>query len=130
MVAWRAASVADATGRRSRLVLVTGMDVTERKQHEEDIRASRSRLVAAADDARRRLERNLHDGAQQRLVALSVSLRLAEAKLADDPAALRRSSPQPAASSRRRSRSFVSWRAESTRPCSPTAGSRPRSMPS
>ena len=71
---------------RSQLVLVTGMDVTERKRHEEDLRASRSRLVAAADDARRRLERNLHDGAQQRLVALSVSLRLAEARLVDDPA--------------------------------------------
>jgi PAS domain S-box-containing protein len=86
VVAWRAAPVADATGRRSQLVLVTGMDVTERKRHEEDVRASRSRLVAAADDARRRLERNLHDGAQQRLVALSVSLRLAESKLLDDPA--------------------------------------------
>jgi PAS domain S-box-containing protein len=85
VVAWRAAPVADATGRRSRLVLVTGSDVTERKRHEEEVRASRSRLVAAADDARRRLERNLHDGAQQRLVALSVSLRLAEARLADDP---------------------------------------------
>ena len=36
----------------------------------EDLRASRQRLVAAADEARRRLERNLHDGAQQRLVAL------------------------------------------------------------
>jgi signal transduction histidine kinase len=40
--------------------------------------ASRARIVAAADDARRRIERDLHDGAQQRLVAVGVQLRLAE----------------------------------------------------
>jgi signal transduction histidine kinase len=55
----------------------------------EDLRASRARLVHAGDEERRRLERNLHDGAQQRLVALSLSLRLAEAKLARDPAGAR-----------------------------------------
>jgi len=44
----------------------------------EELRASRQRLVAAQDDERRRLERNLHDGAQQQLVALAVQLRLAE----------------------------------------------------
>ena len=43
----------------------------------EDLRASRSRIVATGDAERRRLERDLHDGAQQRLVALSLSLRLA-----------------------------------------------------
>ena len=43
----------------------------------DDLRASRQRLVAAADEARRRLERNLHDGAQQRLVALRITLGLA-----------------------------------------------------
>ena len=43
----------------------------------EDLRASRARIVAAGDLERRRLERDLHDGAQQRLVALSLSLRLA-----------------------------------------------------
>jgi signal transduction histidine kinase len=46
--------------------------------------------VAAADEARRVLERNLHDGAQQRLVALSVSLRLAEGKLDADPGEARK----------------------------------------
>ena len=85
VVAWTATPVADVTGRRTSLVLVSGIEVTERKRHEEEIRASRARIVAAADEARRRLERNLHDGAQQRLVALSVSLRLAEAKLETDP---------------------------------------------
>jgi signal transduction histidine kinase len=43
-----------------------------------DLRASRQRLVAAQDEERRKLERNLHDGAQQQLVALAVKLRLAE----------------------------------------------------
>jgi signal transduction histidine kinase len=43
--------------------------------------ASRARIVAAADDGRRRLERDLHDGAQQRLVALGLQVRLAEASV-------------------------------------------------
>jgi signal transduction histidine kinase len=51
----------------------------------EELHASRARLVAAGDDARRRLERNLHDGAQQRLVSLSLALRLAQRKLGGDP---------------------------------------------
>ena len=46
------------------------------------MRASRARLVATADAERKKLERNLHDGAQQRLVSISISLRLAQAKLA------------------------------------------------
>jgi len=45
----------------------------------EDLRASRQRLVAAQDEERRRLERNLHDGAQQDLVALAIKLRLVAA---------------------------------------------------
>jgi signal transduction histidine kinase len=51
----------------------------------EDLRASRARIVEAGTQERRRLERNLHDGAQQRLVALSLTLRLAQAKLRQDP---------------------------------------------
>jgi signal transduction histidine kinase len=51
-----------------------------------EVRASRTRIVAAADAERRRIERNLHDGAQQRLVALSVALGL-EASRADEGAA-------------------------------------------
>src|SRR4029079_5445355 len=43
--------------------------------------ASRARIVAAADDARRRLERDLHDGAQQRLVSLGLQLRIAQASV-------------------------------------------------
>ena len=46
--------------------------------------ASRARIVAAADDARRRIERDLHDGAQQRLVALALKLRIAEESVPDE----------------------------------------------
>ncbi len=49
--------------------------------------ASRERIVAAGDAERRRLERNLHDGAQQRLVALAMQLRLIQADIRSDPAA-------------------------------------------
>jgi signal transduction histidine kinase len=51
----------------------------------EELRASRQRIVAAQDTERRRLERNIHDGAQQQLVALSVRLRLAETQVDRDP---------------------------------------------
>jgi signal transduction histidine kinase len=49
-----------------------------------ELRASRKRIVEAADGERRRLERNLHDGAQQQLVALSVMARLAETAMDSD----------------------------------------------
>ena len=52
----------------------------------DDLRASRQRLVAAQDEERRRLERNLHDGAQQHLVAIKVKLGLAEMLADRDPA--------------------------------------------
>jgi len=50
----------------------------------EQLAASRARIVEAADAERRRLERNLHDGAQQRLVALTLQLRLVESALEND----------------------------------------------
>jgi PAS domain S-box-containing protein len=67
-------------------LLLTGLDVSERARHETELRSSRMRLVEAADAERRRLERNLHDGAQQRLVSLSLALRLAQSTLLTDPA--------------------------------------------
>ncbi len=82
-VAWTATPITDPSG--DARVLVSGADVTDRKRQEAEIRASRSRIVAATDAARRRLERNLHDGAQQRLAALSLSLRLAESRLPGEP---------------------------------------------
>jgi PAS domain S-box-containing protein len=51
--------------------------------------ASRARLVEVGDAERQRLERNLHDGAQQRLVALALQLRLVDARIAADPATAR-----------------------------------------
>jgi signal transduction histidine kinase len=53
----------------------------------DDLRESRARIVQAGDAARRKLERDLHDGAQQRLVGLALDLRLAREKLDDDPRA-------------------------------------------
>ena len=55
----------------------------------EDLRASRARIVEAQATERRRLERNLHDGAQQRLVALALELRMAEGRDITDPASSR-----------------------------------------
>src|SRR3712207_5662792 len=52
-------------------------DITHRRMAEDELRHSRARLVEAADEARRAIERDLHDGAQQRLVALALELRLA-----------------------------------------------------
>jgi signal transduction histidine kinase len=56
----------------------------------DDLHASRIRIVEAADAERRRLERDLHDGTQQRLVSVSMALGLAEAKLDSDPAGVGR----------------------------------------
>ena len=58
----------------------------ELRSTNEELRASRVRIVAAGDAERRKLERNLHDGAQQHLVALAVKLRLAKDAVVDDPA--------------------------------------------
>jgi signal transduction histidine kinase len=52
----------------------------------EKLAASRARVVEVGDAERRRLERNLHDGAQQRLVSVALALRVAETKLESDPA--------------------------------------------
>jgi PAS domain S-box-containing protein len=83
-----AAPVKDSRGRvTSHMVVFT--DITERKGQERELRASRARIVDAADTERRRLERNLHDGAQQRLVAASLLLRLAATRVEEDPAGTR-----------------------------------------
>ena len=88
-VAWTATPIDDVTGRAASLVLLSGSTSPSASDQEAEIRASRSRIIEAAGEARRKLERNLHDGAQQRLVSLSVSLRLAESLLDSDPAAAR-----------------------------------------
>ncbi|MGP0031687.1 MAG: histidine kinase [Acidimicrobiales bacterium] len=59
----------------------------ELRKQADALRESRARIVASGDAERRRVERNLHDGAQQHLVALAVNLRLARDVITDDPAA-------------------------------------------
>jgi hypothetical protein len=56
-------------------------DITERKAAEAELRHSQARIVDSADAARRRLERDLHDGAQQRLITVGLTLRTAETHL-------------------------------------------------
>ena len=59
----------------------------ELRRQADELRASRARVVASGDAERRRVERNLHDGAQQHLVALAINLRLAKDVVAEDPQA-------------------------------------------
>jgi signal transduction histidine kinase len=75
--------------------LVLGAVIEERhaaldalREQERRLRESRARIVKAGDAARRRLERNLHDGAQQRLVSLALTLRLARLELSRNPAGI------------------------------------------
>jgi PAS domain S-box-containing protein len=60
-------------------------DITDRQRAEQELIASRARLVAASDAARKRVTRDLHDGAQQRLVATLISLQLAEQRWESAP---------------------------------------------
>jgi signal transduction histidine kinase len=78
------ADLASQTGLALRNVRLT----TELRATIDALRASRRRLVRAQDDERQRIERNLHDGAQQQLVALSVGLAVLDAA-ADDPEQVR-----------------------------------------
>ncbi len=75
----------DATDRRlEAFAELAGLAVAS-AQARDDLTASRLRIIEAGDAERRRIERNLHDGAQQRLVALAVALRLVQAKIRDSP---------------------------------------------
>ena len=83
LVSWSVTPIVDESGDERRLV--HGVDVTDEKRQQEELRRSRSRIVEAESAERRRLERNLHDGAQQRLVTLSLALRMAQSRLETDP---------------------------------------------
>jgi signal transduction histidine kinase len=67
--------------------VMLGPSTVQLRERVDDLRDARARIIAAADAERRRIERDLHDGAQQRLVALSLTLGLAEARLEDPKAA-------------------------------------------
>ena len=94
---------------------------------------SRARVVDAADAERRRIERDLHDGAQQQLVSLAMNLGMAKAKLDCRPRGRPRAGrPRRTRRPRTRSPSCATWSAACTRRCSPTAASTrrcPRSPP-
>src|SRR3954453_4881345 len=67
--------------------IMLGPSTVDLRERVEGLRDASARILAAADDERRRIERDLHDGAQQRLVALNVLLGVVETKLEKDPAA-------------------------------------------
>ena len=67
--------------------VMLGPSSVDLRERVEGLRDASARILAAADDERRRIERDLHDGAQQRLVALNVLLGVVETKLDRDPAA-------------------------------------------
>jgi signal transduction histidine kinase len=76
-----------AVGGAAALALENERLTAELRATVSELRASRARIVESADAARRKIERDLHDGAQQRLVALALSLRLARGRVDDDPGA-------------------------------------------
>jgi PAS domain S-box-containing protein len=69
-------------------VVAVVRDVTDLRRAVRELQESRSRVVAAADAERRRIERNLHDGAQQRLVTVALHLHLMKRRLESDPSQL------------------------------------------
>ena len=77
----------DAVGAAAGLALENERLQADLRARLDELKASRARMVDAADAERRRLERNLHDGTQQRLVSISMALGLAESKLGSDPQA-------------------------------------------
>jgi signal transduction histidine kinase len=76
----------DAVGAAAGLALENERLQADLRSRLDELRASRARIVEATDAARKRVERDLHDGAQQRLVSVSMALGLAESKLQTDPA--------------------------------------------
>jgi signal transduction histidine kinase len=73
----------EAAGAAARLALENARLHAETRAQLEQVRESRVRIVTTADEERRRIERDIHDGAQQRLVALAVQLRSAQRRLKD-----------------------------------------------
>ena len=90
-----------AAGAAAALALENERLDAELRARYEDLRASRARLVEASDAARRRIERDLHDGAQQRFVALALTLRLARNRLDPDSEAAGAGGPRPGGARRR-----------------------------
>jgi signal transduction histidine kinase len=81
--------LARAVGAAAALTLENERLTAELRAKIEQLRTSRARIVESSDATRRRLERDLHDGAQQRLVSLALSLRLLRSRLDGDPEGVR-----------------------------------------
>lgn len=77
----------DSVSAAARLAVDNERLQAELRAQLEEVQASRARMVSAGDEERRRLERDLHDGAQQRLASLALEARLLESQLAGDSAA-------------------------------------------
>jgi signal transduction histidine kinase len=75
----------DAVSAAAGIALQNGRLQADLHARLEELRGSRERVIEAGQKERQRLERNLHDGAQQRLIALSLKLRMLEQRVADDP---------------------------------------------
>ena len=99
-------------------------DITDRVARERELRASRARIVAAADEARRRLERDLHDGAQSRLLAVGLDLKLLQAGLEPGRRRAARRRPRGAAA-----RDRGAARARARHPSRGADRARPRARP-
>jgi PAS domain S-box-containing protein len=80
---WVDGAIFDVTERRAAEEALRRQEIEQART--EELRASRVRIVEAADAARRRIERDLHDGAQQRLVALALDVRLAQGRVKAEP---------------------------------------------
>jgi PAS domain S-box-containing protein len=82
---WMDGAIFDITERRAAEEALRAREIEAART--EEIRASSARIVAAADAARRKIERDLHDGAQQRLVSLALDVRVAKARVEREPEA-------------------------------------------
>jgi PAS domain S-box-containing protein len=82
---WMDGAIFDITERRAAEAAARRHEIEQARL--EELHASRARIVEAADAARRRIERDLHDGAQQRLVTLALDVRLARSRVDSEPAA-------------------------------------------
>jgi signal transduction histidine kinase len=107
----------DAAGAAASLALENERLQAELKAQLLEIRASRARIMDAGDRERRRLERDLHDGAQQRLLGLGLALQLARSQLGPDANGLGELLAEPTASSGPRWTSSASSHGVSIPPC-------------
>ena len=80
---WCDGAIFDITERRAAEEALRNREIEQART--EEMRASRARIIAAGDTARRKIERDLHDGAQQRLVAMTLEVRMARARVNQEP---------------------------------------------